>query len=105
MRDEPPRRARALLALSAVAAFSPCLFALTSAVVHARSPEADPAAVLWSSRSSLVERAAVTGYVVAAIATVAGPSLIKRPSLSERAFDALIAVSVVAALVGGALWP
>lgn len=105
MRVALTRVERHALAAATFAAIAPSLFALVSAAMHARSPEPDPAAVLWSARSALVERAAVTGYVTIAVAALAGPWLVKRPSIAARAFEAAIASSVVAAIVGGALWP
>lgn len=104
MRDAPTTRVeRFALGLAPFAALAPALFVAVRAVSERRAPEPDPAVVIWSERSSLVGHVGVTGYVVVALAVLLAPQLVRRPALAARAFEACVAVSVAAALVGGAM--
>lgn len=99
----PTRRSRYATAVAAVLAFAPVVHVVVRALSELRRPEADPRALIWTERSVLVGRAAVTGYLTVALATLAVPWLSRRTALAERAFEVGVASSLLVALAAEAL--
>lgn len=96
-----PWRAGVSLAVAA----APWTWALVTLAEHAKRPEADPVAVVWSERSAFVGRALVVAYVTAALATALTALARRVRSLrGERAWRAALGAGVVGALVGVAGW-
>lgn len=102
MREASTKRGpRYATAAAALVALAPTVYLVVRGIAHRRAPEPDPTVMLWTERSTLVGRVAVTGYVVFALVALVAPWLARRPAAAARAFDVSVAVSLVAALVAG----
>lgn len=84
-------------------ALAPALYQCVRAISQSRSPEADPAAVVWAERSVVLEHIGIVGYLVVALVVLTAPVLMRRVALARGAFEPCVLVGVVAGIAGGAL--
>lgn len=96
----PLAMAALLPGVASALSLTPLVYHLLRAVEHLRSPEPDPAGVVWAARSRLLDRVGVTAYVVVAIALFVTPWLARRPAALERATLACAALGALGAAVG-----
>ncbi len=91
---------RLVAGLASALCLAPLVYHLVRAAERARSPEPDPAGVLWAARSHLLDRVGVTAYVTAAVALLLAPALARRAALADRVTVGCALAGSLAALVG-----
>lgn len=95
-----PGTAALLPGVASTLSLAPLVYHLVRAAERLRSPEPDPAGVVWAARSRLLDRGAVTAYVVVAIALFVTPWLARRPAAYRRVTLACAALGALGAVVG-----
>lgn len=96
----PLATAALLPGVASTLSLAPPVYHLLRVVEHLRTPEPDPAGIVWAARSRLLDRVGVTAYLVVALALFVTPWLARRPAARERATLACAVLGVLGAVVG-----